>query len=43
MGKGLTILIAKIILILALFYGSAHGVLYFIASTDLANPIFIGA
>lgn len=34
------IFLLKAIFILALFYGSAHGVLYFIANTDLANPIF---
>ena len=34
------IFLFKAIFILALFYGSAHGVLYFIANTDLANPIF---
>lgn len=34
------IFLFKVIFILALFYGSAHGVLYFIANTDLANPIF---
>ena len=39
-GRERAIFIVKAIFILTLFYGSAHGVLYFIANTDLANPIF---
>ena len=40
MTEDLAIFVIKAFLIVALFYGSAHAILYFIAHTDLVNPIF---